>query len=373
MYLHPGLVWTSTAKCPRELLRFWKRNRACEIQSSFSLKPITSALFPRLGPGTTSAGLSCVVYYIYYIPHLSAALWKQQVWDRLTSRLGRGRSPRQWPAGGAEAAAAATCFHVKEQGGVTKRSLQILAASPLYWKSLFLSSFESCLLLAALVLLRAMPMTSSQLLLRHSNSSHSHTKSTMMHTVTFTRLMLLSPALVSCWSIPDFLRQARLMAEGASQAPLMPLPNILPGASQSGGNDQPSTSDLIISDVIGRERSVNVFAGFIRDIEQVSSRLDDGKQNSTILAPLNSQIQKLPRKPWEDPEDYNALGAEAYAGAEGESRAHQNLRRFVEAHIVPESPWAEDTKMKTVAGNEVWWETKDGKHFVRPSAPRTER
>ena len=187
----------------------------------------------------------------------------------------------------------------------------------------------------------------------------------MMRTTAITSLLLLSPVVVSSWSLPGFLRQARLMAEGASQAPLMPLPNILPGASQGSGNDQPSSSDLIISDVIGRERSVNVFAGFIRDVEQASSRLDDGKQNSTILAPLNSQIQKLPRKPWEDPEDYNAMGAEAYAGAAGESRAHQNLRRFIEAHIVPESPWAKDTKMKTIAGNEVWWETKDGKHFVR--------
>ena len=82
---------------------------------------------------------------------------------------------------------------------------------------------------------------------------------------------------------------------------------------------------------------------------------------------MNSQIQKLPRKPWEDPEDYNALGDKAYAGAAGESRAHQNLRRFVEAHIVPESPWTDGSALKTIAGNEIHWETKEGKRIVSPA------
>ena len=152
----------------------------------------------------------------------------------------------------------------------------------------------------------------------------------------------------------------------------MPLPNIqLPGSSNDDGdgNGGDSKGDLIISDVIGKERSINMFAGFIRDTEQASSRLDDGQRNSTILAPLNSQIQKLPRKPWEDPEEYKALGAEAYAGNEGEDRAHRNLRRFVEAHIVPKSPWAKEERMKTMSGNEVWWEEKDGKKVVRLGPP----
>lgn len=123
----------------------------------------------------------------------------------------------------------------------------------------------------------------------------------------------------------------------------------------------------MLSDVMGRDRSINIFAAFTRDIESVSNRLDDGAKNSTVLAPLNSAIEKLPRKPWEDPKDYGALGADAYEGDDGQERAQRNLRRFVEAHIVPTSPWKEGEKVKAIGDDrEVWWEEQDGKRVVKP-------
>ena len=68
---------------------------------------------------------------------------------------------------------------------------------------------------------------------------------------------------------------------------------------------------------------------------------------------------------WEDPEDYNAMGENAYKGASGEDRAHKNLRRFTEAHIIPTSPWKESEKIESMGGGAVWWENKDGKKVVR--------
>ncbi|THY36563.1 hypothetical protein D6D01_00384 [Aureobasidium pullulans] len=130
-------------------------------------------------------------------------------------------------------------------------------------------------------------------------------------------------------------------------------------------HDVMSGSGVTISDVLGRERSINIFAGFTRDIESVSKRLE-GSQNTTLLAPLNTAITRLPRKPWEDPQDYAALGQNAYDGQSGEDRAHRNLRRFVEAHVVPESPWAENQKIQTLGGDTVWWEHKDGKKLIQP-------
>lgn len=136
--------------------------------------------------------------------------------------------------------------------------------------------------------------------------------------------------------------------------PAMP-PKSEPSSDPVGGGDT-----IILSDVLGRDRSINIFAGFTRDIAPISQRFADGGQNTTILAPVNSCIMALPRKPWEDPEDYDKLGANAYEGKDGEERAHRNLRRFVEAHIVPASPWKEGEKIKTLVGDEVWWENKDG-------------
>ncbi|KAM3069341.1 hypothetical protein ACMFMG_010844 [Clarireedia jacksonii] len=142
--------------------------------------------------------------------------------------------------------------------------------------------------------------------------------------------------------------------------PAMP-PKSEPSSDPVGGGDT-----IILSDVLGRDRSINVFAGFTRDIASISERLADSGQNTTILAPVNSAIMGLPQKPWENPAEYNSLGANAYEGQDGEERAHKNLRRFVEAHIVPASPWKEGEKVKTLIGDEVWWESKDGVKRLQP-------
>jgi len=137
---------------------------------------------------------------------------------------------------------------------------------------------------------------------------------------------------------------------------------------ESSTSSPPPNNDVGISDILGSQRVINIFAGFTRDILQISTRLESSTQNTTVLAPTNSAIQALPRKPWEDPRDYDALGAQAYDGKDGEDRAHKNLRRFVESHIVPKSPWEEGDKVETLSGAKVWWEMKDGKKLVMPGS-----
>jgi hypothetical protein len=131
------------------------------------------------------------------------------------------------------------------------------------------------------------------------------------------------------------------------------------------GNPEGQVSTgVIISDVIGKTQNIAIFSGLTRDIDTVSSRLDTASQNATVLAPDNSVMRNLKRKPWEDPEDYDSFGANAYQGASGEDRARKNLERFVTRHIISESPWEEGKKVKTLSGNEVWWESKDGQKRV---------
>jgi hypothetical protein len=151
----------------------------------------------------------------------------------------------------------------------------------------------------------------------------------------------------------------------------------LPSKEGEREDGPPSTSppngDVILSDVIGSQRSINVFASFTRDISSVSSRLDTAGLNTTVLAPINSALSALPRKPWEDPEDYAKMGAEAYSGKDGEDRAHGNLRRFTEAHVVLASPWKEGEKVERMSGGELWWETKDGKTLIQPGNVEVDR
>jgi len=140
----------------------------------------------------------------------------------------------------------------------------------------------------------------------------------------------------------------------------------MPPSDESPSVSAPADPDtVILSDVLGNDRSINIFAGFTRDFATISQRFEDSSLNTTIMAPINSAIMALPRKPWEDPKDYDKLGPNAYEGEPGEERAQANLRRFVEAHVVPVSPWKEGEKVKTLAGGEVWWESKDGVKKVR--------
>lgn len=176
--------------------------------------------------------------------------------------------------------------------------------------------------------------------------------------------VLVEPSLLSLPKLTTFRAQL--------QRPIMNIPNIaLPPfnshdkeSSPKGGNEHGRDDEVILSDVIGKQRAINIFASFTRDNEAVSRRLDDNGRNTTVLAPLNSQIEKLPRKPWEDPQDYEALGENAYEGERGEDRAQRNLRRFVEAHIIPLSPWREGDKVQSLGGEEVWWEEKEGRKLV---------
>jgi hypothetical protein len=163
-----------------------------------------------------------------------------------------------------------------------------------------------------------------------------------------------------------------ILAASAAPRPLSDIINafdshqlpLLPNPLADMPSDDSVSTGVIISDVIGKTQAIAIFSGLTRDIDPVSGRLDDASQNATVLAPDNSAMKNLKRKPWEDAEDYEAFGAEAYKGQDGENRAHKNLRRFVERHIVPESPWEEGKKVKTLNGNEVWWETKEGKKKV---------
>ncbi len=185
-------------------------------------------------------------------------------------------------------------------------------------------------------------------------------------TFCFLTITLLASTATTQLVLPNFFRNnpSNPTPQGAiHQNPIMNIPNILPESSKDApSDDTPSAGvdGLSISDVIGKERIISIFAGFTRDIDSISKRLNDQGQNTTVLAPSNAALQKLPRKPWEDPKDYSELGANAYEGQSGEDRATRNLRRFSEAHIVPVSPWKEGEKVESMGEGQVWWESKDG-------------
>ncbi|KAL5596795.1 hypothetical protein BROUX41_006521 [Berkeleyomyces rouxiae] len=128
----------------------------------------------------------------------------------------------------------------------------------------------------------------------------------------------------------------------------------------------PASGAVILSDVLGSNRSITLFTSSARESKPISCRLDDPNTKTTVLAPLNSIVGDLPHKPWENPSDYASFGASVYEGPDGQVKAKQNLRRFIEEHLVPVAPWAQGNRVKTLGGTEIWWEEKNGKRVIQP-------
>lgn len=90
-------------------------------------------------------------------------------------------------------------------------------------------------------------------------------------------------------------QQAPMVDQGPS--PLLPTPDRITAPEDKDNSDQPGS--LIIADVLPRERTISIFASLVRDVGSVADRLQDSGVNATVLAPINSALAALPRKPWE--------------------------------------------------------------------------
>lgn len=178
-------------------------------------------------------------------------------------------------------------------------------------------------------------------------------------------LYLFAPLL--CASVPA---SAQLFFPGLSNAhfellqdpPNQEQPAPIPPMSVNPSYNKPGNS-LLLADVLPLSKSLSIFTGFTRSFSDITNRVGSSAINTTILAPSNSAISSLPRKPWEDPNHEDTGGgvfSGIYRGIKGEDRASRNLKRFVEAHLVGVSPWETGQKVKTLEGVEVWWEDDDG-------------
>jgi len=201
---------------------------------------------------------------------------------------------------------------------------------------------------------------------------------------------ILSTLLINtsqAWPIqsPKTVRPAAPLLDLAPQSPLM--------------SSTENPSDLTLTDVLPSHPSISIFASLARTTSSLTSLLNSSPPSSspsspsthllniTILAPSNSALSSLPRKPWEQPSDYTAFGASAYEGADGEERAQRNREGFVRAHVVVGglsiSGGKEGEqgvkKARTLADTEVWVEEREGngeggkRRFVMPDGVQVQR
>lgn len=199
-----------------------------------------------------------------------------------------------------------------------------------------------------------------------------------MRATIFITSVFASLSFAAAISPVDFLRESASLSHysfrhsNVEQHPMNPAhvhgsgPVQSDGQSSSKAGSGVDDSTLSISDVLPQTRKINIFASLTRDVSTVTSRLESTKpeDNTTLLAPLNSAMQALPRKPWEDrPGDNSGVSAER-----NEDKAAGNLKRFVEEHVIPTSPWKRgpEGKIKTLGGQQLWWDEQDGHKVIMP-------
>ncbi|BGP14712.1 hypothetical protein JCM10213_002759 [Rhodosporidiobolus nylandii] len=129
----------------------------------------------------------------------------------------------------------------------------------------------------------------------------------------------------------------------------------------------PSSSSPTLADLLTRSKTARMFYGYSRDSAAVSTLLLDSTGSVTVLAPTDSAITALARKPHQGPPPRNADGGEVRASVEDERAAAEYLERWCKAHIVlervqlEEDGW-EEREYATMAGTMVRFaRSADGK------------
>lgn len=185
--------------------------------------------------------------------------------------------------------------------------------------------------------------------------------------------LALSGALVAIPLIAAIKPASLNRAPAPDYPPLGQLPLMPPTETNPDPGSNPVHPAVRLTDILGSNRALTTFSSLTRLHESTETLLGNGSVNTTVLAPLNSVMDNLPRKPWEDPNELASQGAKVYEGPGGQDRADNNLRRFVEAHLVDTSPWKEGVKAKTLGGREIWWEEKQGKRVIMPDQVEVDR
>ncbi|CCC69515.1 hypothetical protein NCAS_0C05250 [Naumovozyma castellii] len=81
-------------------------------------------------------------------------------------------------------------------------------------------------------------------------------------------------------------------------------------------------------------KEIEIFSSYLRNDVDTYDKLRDPNENLIILAPTNSAIIELSLKPWEFPNDIDALESKGASEMELDNAIDANINKFVRSHIV---------------------------------------
>lgn len=118
----------------------------------------------------------------------------------------------------------------------------------------------------------------------------------------------------------------------------------------------------LLGDIFGSLRQCTIIGDYVRSAQTVSDRMVDSQRQTLILAPINSAIVSLPRKPWQDgPENAQDPRVDVMRN---DDRASKNIEAFVDRHVIPMFPVEAGTTARNLAGQTLLFEIKDGDKYI---------
>ncbi|KAF9011440.1 hypothetical protein BDQ17DRAFT_1223053, partial [Cyathus striatus] len=92
-----------------------------------------------------------------------------------------------------------------------------------------------------------------------------------------------------------------------------------------------------LADILTITPSTSIFFSYARELP-LSAMFADSSARVTLLVPTNKAVMALPQKPQQSPPEKSGGGEIEISEGEFEARSKENVRRWIGAHIIPESP-----------------------------------
>ncbi|EIN14337.1 hypothetical protein PUNSTDRAFT_59633 [Punctularia strigosozonata HHB-11173 SS5] len=106
-------------------------------------------------------------------------------------------------------------------------------------------------------------------------------------------------------------------------------------ADESGSFVNPHGPTL--ADLLTIEPSASIFYSYARETK-FSMRFSEQQSNTTLLVPVNKAVMALARKPHQGPAPGQLEDGVTITEQEYEAQSQENVRKWVGAHIIPDSP-----------------------------------
>lgn len=95
--------------------------------------------------------------------------------------------------------------------------------------------------------------------------------------------------------------------------------------------EQPQSGPTLLTSSLSIMKDISVFASYVRDNVEISSRFNNKKEQSIVFAPTDEAIESLSLKPWQFP---TSVEEDSKSEQEIDEITKSNLNDFITSHII---------------------------------------